>query len=321
MELANFPYSLLFCKFLRPLSTLVLFVSIFTITAMALERHQVITKPFHLKMTQKSALLVIGGIWVLAVIFVVPLPIVTSTGVSECEEEWPAIIYRNIYTAILVVFQYLLPLTIITTAYIRIAVYLWNERASQRALNIQGDVVLRTARKNNMQVVKAVVIVVIVFAVCLFPSQLAWLLWEFGKAKHQDIAQRLLKFSPITSYLQSCANPIIYGTFMAYFRKEFKLWLAEFASCCHGFRCFRRRRGNMSPFRVSSAYSETSQQHNNNATNDIISINSEAYREQEVRGVTKHKELLENEIGGQKKIGFTKEESVENEPDFQETRF
>ena len=40
MEVANFSYNLLFCKVLRPLSTVVFSVGIFTITAMALERHQ-----------------------------------------------------------------------------------------------------------------------------------------------------------------------------------------------------------------------------------------------------------------------------------------
>lgn len=83
LEVGNFPYNILFCKVQRPLSTLVYFVSIFTITAMALERHQVITKPFQPKMEQQRAFLVVGGIWVLALVFIVPLPIVTSAGAGQ----------------------------------------------------------------------------------------------------------------------------------------------------------------------------------------------------------------------------------------------
>ena len=271
-------------------------------------------------MEQKTALLVIGGIWVLAVIFVVPLPIVTSTGDKECDEQWPAIIYRNIYTAFLVVFQYLLPLAIITAAYIRISIYLWKERASQQVLNIQGDFVSRTARKDNIQVVKAVITVVIFFAVCMLPAQLAWLLWEFGKEKQQDIALHLLKFSPVTAYVHSCANPIIYGTFMAYYRKEFKLWLVKCASCCHGFICVWRRGRNIDPFKVSSVHREANQEYNYTANNNIIGINSVTFRQPEVDGLTRHKEALDAEIGAERNFGFIKEESVENEPDFQETR-
>lgn len=128
LKVGNFSYNILFCKVQCPLCTLVYFVSIFTITAMAVERHQVITKPFQPKMERQRAFLVVGGIWVLALVLTVPLPIVTSAGANECEEEWPRI-YKNLYTAILVVFQYLLPLAIITAAYIYIVIYLWNKQS------------------------------------------------------------------------------------------------------------------------------------------------------------------------------------------------
>ena len=127
LEVGNFTYNMLFCKGQRLLSTLVYFVSIFTITAMALERRQVITKPFQPKMERQRAFLVVGGIWVLALIFIVPLPIVTSAGANECEEKWPSI-YKSVYTAILAVFQYLLPLAIITHCSVYSYSYLSLER-------------------------------------------------------------------------------------------------------------------------------------------------------------------------------------------------
>ena len=303
LEVGNFPYNILFCKVQRPLSTLVYFVSIFTITAMALERHQVITKPFQPKMERQHAFLVVGGIWVLALVFIVPLPIVTSAGANECEEDWPSI-YKKLYTAVLAGFQYLLPLAIITAAYIYIVIYLWNEGASQQALNIQGNVSLRAARKDNLQVVKAVIVVVIFFAVCMLPSQLAWLLWEFGKAKQKDTAKHLLKFAPITSYLHSCANPIIYGTFMAFFRKEFKLRLTNCFSCCRGFICVLRR-GKIHRFQVSSSHREARQQY----YNDVISANNETQRGRDGSGI------VTTEIGTQRNFGFIKEELEKNESD------
>ena len=314
LEVAKFSYNVFFCNVLRPLSTLAYFVSIFTITAMALERRQVITKPFHPKMEQKCTLLIIGGIWVLAVIFTVPLPIVTSPGLNECQEEWPEIVYQSIYTVVLAVLQYFLPLAIITAAYIQIVIYLWKEKASQQALNIQArDTTLRTARKDNIQAVKAVLTVVIFFAVCLLPSQLAWLLWEFGKANHKNIAKELLKFSPITSYLNSCANPIIYGTFMAYFRKELKVWLSQCSSCCPRFSCVWRRKKNVHRFQVSSAQIETHQKFTHTAKDNIVDINDETLRSREMSKVTRHKQTLDSEIRGQINLA--------NEHDFQETEF
>lgn len=94
-------------------------------TAMALERHQVITNPLNPRMKQSRARLVIGGIWMLSLVLTLPLPIVTTAGVYECTEPgWPAHIYSSIYTVTLLVIQYLLPLTIITAAYIGIILYL-----------------------------------------------------------------------------------------------------------------------------------------------------------------------------------------------------
>ena len=155
--------------------------------------------------------------------------------------------------------------------------------------------------------------VVIFFAVCMLPSQLAWLLWEFGKVKHKDTAKHLLKFSPITSYLHSCANPIIYGTFMAFFRKEFKLRLTKCFLCCRGFFCVLRR-GKIHRFQASSSHREARQQHDNGkANNDIISANSETGRGRDEPAIVTRKEILDTEIGAQRNFGFKKEEREENE--------
>lgn len=236
-ELTSFPYNTIFCKALRPVSTVMFSAGIFTITTMALERHHVITKPFHPKMNSGHAWLVIGGIWMLSIALAVPLPIVTFGGVAECIESGWSAIYSSIYTVALVILQYLLPLAVITGAYTGIAVYLWKEKSSQRMRNIGGDNLTRAARRDNIQALKAVLTVVVFFAVCMLPNQLAWLLWEFGRTTHQEIANALLKVSPITAYLHSCANPFIYGTFMVYFRQEFKALLWRHLSCRCQCRC------------------------------------------------------------------------------------
>lgn len=245
VDLATSPYNSFYCKGLRPLSTVLLSTSVFTMTAMALERHQVITNPLNPRMKQSRARLVIGGIWMLSLVLTLPLPIVTTAGVYECTEPgWPAHIYSTIYTVTLLVIQYLLPLTIITAAYIGIILYLRLEKASHQFLNSLNNNAFKAARKHNMQVVKAVLTVVIFFAVCMMPNHLAWLLLDpvIGKTSHHEIANQLLKFSPITTYLHSCANPIIYGTFMQYFRQEFKTLLTTCNLRCRQLGCVWRRR-------------------------------------------------------------------------------
>ena len=317
VELANSPYNTFFCKGMRPLSTVVFSASIFTMTTMALERHQVITKPFHPRMRQGRAQRVIAGIWVLAVVFTVPLPIVTTAGVDECKEPgWPAPFYSSIYTVILVVIQYLLPLVIITAAYIGIVFYLRKEKASQRALNIRGENAMKAARKGNMQAVKAVLTVVIFFAVCMLPNQLAWLLLDFGQATQQEIANQLVKFSPITLYLHSCANPIIYGTFMEYFRQEFKVWvitlLTKFSLWCGQIPCVWRRTQiahNFANHSTRPAHAEPHETYQYIGDNFIM--NTEARRERIANEVTKSRLGLAMTV--QINLGFTAQDQQENQ--------
>lgn len=310
VELASSPYNIVFCKALRPLSTVLFSASIFTMTAMALERYHVITKPFHLKMEPGRARLVIGVIWVVSVALAVPLPIVTTAGLNECVEDgWPAHIYSRIYTVALVVLQYLLPLTIITGGYIGIAIYLWKERASKRMLNIRGDHATRSARRDNIQALKAVLTVVIVFAVCMLPSQLAWLLWEFGRETHQEMANEFLKSSPITVYVQSCANPVIYGTFVAYVRQEFKALVKKCSCCCCTCHCAWNGRRKIHLNSSTPAESEPHQQYKYSG-NDNFRVDT---RKGESGNEANHKIRLE--MAEQRNIGFIEE----NERDGQES--
>ena len=298
VELASSPYNSVFCKALRPLSTVLFSASIFTMTAMALERHHVITKPFHLKMEPARARLVIGVIWIVSVALAIPLPIVTTAGLNECVEAgWPSHIYSRIYTVALVVFQYLLPLTIITGAYNRIAVFLWQERASKRMLNIRGDNATRSARRGNIQVLKAVLTVIIVFAVCVLPNELAWLLWEFGRETHQGMANELLKFSPITAYVHSCANPFIYGTFVVYFRQEFKALLMKCSSCCFPCRCPWNRSRNFHCDSFTPAQRKPHQQYNYTDNGKIKDNTGERHKSKEAN----HNDTIHVEMAAKKK--------------------
>ena len=313
VELAPSPYNSVFCKALRPLSTVLFSASIFTMTAMALERHHVITKPFHFKMEPGGARLVIGVIWVASVALAVPLPIVTTAGLNEClEDGWPAHIYSSIYTVALVVLQYLLPLTIITGCYVGIAIYLWKERASKRMLNIRGDNATRSARKDNIQALKAVLTVVIVFSVCMLPNQLAWLLWEFGRETHQEMANEFLKFSPITAYVHSCANPVIYGTFQVYFRQEFKALLIKFSCCCCPCHCAWNRGRNVYVNDSCTPAQRKPYQQDNYNGNGNIKVNT---REGDKNNEANHNDNIHVEMAAQRNLGFIEE----NDPEFQET--
>ena len=206
--------NLYYCRLLIPLSTAFYFLSIFTIASMAIYRCWLITKPFRPKMRMRSAYIWIIIIWFSSLIIVLPLTVVSQTYNGICYENWPSINHRKAYTISLFILQFVIPLLIIGVAYVRIGIYLWRSTVPQSSLPAQKR------RRENIQVIKTLAIIVILFAICLLPGQIAWLLLDFGGKQELQIATVIFKFADILDPLHAGINPIIYGLSNEQFRKE-----------------------------------------------------------------------------------------------------
>lgn len=229
----KFHHSTAFCKTISPLATMTFFVSVFTLTSMAIHRCYVITNPFKPEMRKWKIVVWLIGLWIASFLAVVPLVIVAHGGFgTECDENWPSDKGRKVYTACLFVLQYSLPLAIITAAYIRIAVDLLKSSTERfgpgKSFNNNGHRV----RKEDIQVLKTVAVIVLVFAICLLPVQLAWMLTDFGGEREQRIAQEVFfKFDVLLSILHSCLNPLVYGTLTRRFRRGYIKYLVYLCPC------------------------------------------------------------------------------------------
>lgn len=114
----------------------------------------------------------------------------------------------------------ILPLVVITCAYIKIGVYLVQNKLPQTCLGETGAKnYSAVARKENVQVVKLLVTTVLLFGLCTSPHQIAWMLFQFGKEKEQEIAKVIFKFSAILQNIHACFNPFIYGIMSKQFRR------------------------------------------------------------------------------------------------------
>ena len=205
---------LYYCRLLIPLSTGFYFLSIFTIASMAIYRCRLITNPYRPKMKKRSAYIWITVIWFSSLIIVLPLSVVSKTNNGICYENWPSINHRKAYTIALCILQFVIPLLIIGVAYVRIGIYLWRSTVPQSSLPAHKR------RRENIQVIKTLAIIVILFAICLLPGQIAWLLLDFGGKQELQIATVIFKFAQILDPLHACINPIIYGLSNEQFRKE-----------------------------------------------------------------------------------------------------
>ena len=216
-----------YCRIVTALLTTFYFVSIFTITSMALQRCRSIVFPCRLKISKQKAYVWVAAVWVTSFIIVLPLTIVTRLGnTGACEENWPSFAHRQAYTMSLFLLQYLIPLIIIASAYIKIAKYLLNSQASGLARNASFTTKEQRAAearrlKTRKQAIRTLAVVVIFFAICLFPGQVAWLLMDFGNQSQLKAVDMFLAFSNVLDIFHACVNPIIYCLLNTRYRKEY----------------------------------------------------------------------------------------------------
>lgn len=222
-----------YCRFVWPMMTVSICLSIFTLTSMAIHRRQVILNPFKPEIKHRYVVLWIFIIWVLGFVVVVPLMVVTKSNSVEpygCEENWPSNNYRKAYTAGLFVSQYALPLTIIAVEYIRIAIDLFRPRGRKT----RGDTrraIDPARRKENIQVIKTLATIVTLFALTMLPAQLAWMLIDFGGPNEIKVGNAFLRICEWLLYTHACLNPIVYGSLTKHYRRGYIRYITLIVCC------------------------------------------------------------------------------------------
>jgi len=101
------------------------------------------------------------------------------------------------------------------------------------------------------QVVKMLIVVVLLFAICWGPVLINNVLVAAGVLSqlHYGYLKPLRQAFYLLSYLNSCLNPLVYGFMSAHFRASFR---QAFFSCC-----FFRRRHVRNPRSLASFHSRT----------------------------------------------------------------
>lgn len=226
----NFPEFV--CKVVWPMMTVSNTVSIFTLTIMAMCRCHVILHSFRPDVRQRNIYRGITLTWISSIILLLPLMVVAISDPSGgCQENWLSIMDGKIYTIVLVILQYVLPLTLIAIAYIWIAVDLWKPRNLNSTWTATDRKGREKRRKENLQIVKTLATIVILFAICMLPGHIAWLLGDFGGVEEKKVATVIIRFFDILVYFHSCLNPIVYGTLTKYFRREYSRYIT-YVFCC-----------------------------------------------------------------------------------------
>ena len=202
---------------------------LFTITSMAVHRCHIVTHPWGPKLKRNGAIIWVSLIWLAAFILVIPLIVLNKPTGNGCEEIWPTPGHRQAYTVCLMTIQYIMPLLITATCYIRIWLFLKsrpvfpNNSGLPNARETAGE----ENTRQSIVILKIVAVITVLFLVFLLPTQVAWMLLDF-----RNISSDELWFaSDILTRLHSCLNPVVYGVMNKQFRHRYVILLSRMFCC------------------------------------------------------------------------------------------
>ncbi|XP_071427634.1 G-protein coupled receptor 83 [Pithys albifrons albifrons] len=206
-----------------------LHVSALTLTAIAVDRHQVIMHPLKPRISTGKGVIYISVIWIMATCFSLPHAIYQKLFTFEYSEEVtrclclpdfpePADLFWKYLDLTTFILLYVLPLLIISAAYMTVAKKLWLR-------NVIGDVTTEqyfVLRKKNKKTIKMLMLVVILFAVCWFPLNCYVVLLSSQIIHTNNALYFVFHWFAMSS---TCYNPFIYCWLNDSFRSELKALL------------------------------------------------------------------------------------------------
>ncbi|XP_050069996.1 neuropeptide F receptor [Anopheles maculipalpis] len=237
------------CKSIGTLQATSIFVSTISITAIALDRYQVIVYPTRDSLQLMGAIAILTGIWIISIVLASPmfitrqlihydvnLPSLGIEYVSYCIEDWPIAYGRVYYSAFTLCVQYVLPILIVSVAYLRIYLKLKHRLVVGTASSTSGKSgeakpVRERERGRRMQRTNYLLIsIALIFGVSWLPLNLFNLFADlYVHSITQDImvAYAICHMAGMSS---ACSNPLLYGWLNDNFRKEFNELLCRTSS-------------------------------------------------------------------------------------------
>ena len=258
-------YGRVMCKLLRPAQTYFTCSSSLTLAAISLDRYRQIMHPFKTRLSMKQICILICLVHVFSLVAVSPYVYVLSLRNGSCDENWPEFSYRQAYTLFLFLVQYGLPLCFMVVMYGLAVRALYASSAKMRDNSITSNMSQLVRRESeasqksprkvsktnsimrklstvsaridiwstpNAKAMQMFIVVVVVFAIFMFPNQVVWLWADFGGGINSPNFTNISIVCWLFTYTNCVVNPIIFGVFSKDFRKGFKRIFECLIHCC-----------------------------------------------------------------------------------------
>ncbi|XP_053556810.1 neuropeptide Y receptor type 2 [Bombina bombina] len=223
--LDEWKFGTVLCHLVTYAQGLAVHVSTVTLMVIALDRHRCIVYHLESKISTKICFIIIGITWACSALLASPLAIFKEYTLIEissdfkiqvCSERWPVghLNYSTIYSISMLLIQYVLPLAIISFAYIRI----WTKLKNHVSPGGGNDHYHQRRRKTT----KMLVAVVVVFAVSWLPFH-AFQLASDIDSQVLDLNEYKFIYTVfhVIAMCSTFANPILYGWMNNNYRTAF----------------------------------------------------------------------------------------------------
>ncbi|XP_074526737.1 LOW QUALITY PROTEIN: tachykinin receptor 1a [Halichoeres trimaculatus] len=218
-------FGLVYCRFHNFFPIAAVFASIYSMTAIAMDRYVAIIHPLQQRMSSTETKVVVGVIWMLALLLAFPQYYYSTTDQLPdrvvCYIDWPEFTvcdFKKMYFVSVTILLYFLPLMVMGCAYLVVGLTLW-------ASEIPGDSSDRYKEQLNAKrkVVKMMIVVVCTFAICWLPFHVYFLLYQFFPDMFQErFIQQIYLAIMWLAMSSTMYNPIIYCCLNDRFRAGFK---------------------------------------------------------------------------------------------------
>ncbi|KAK6187706.1 hypothetical protein SNE40_005670 [Patella caerulea] len=226
--LMYWPFGTIMCPLVTYTQIVVVLLCAFTLVAMSLDKYMAIVYPLKPKLSRRHAKYIIIVTWFLA--FILPVPTaVTSTiyysnitdhpsAMGQCLEQWNYPTQKYIYSIVVMLLQYFVPLLVLLVTNARIGYIVWIKKTPGEALEGRDQRMAASKRR----LVKMIIIVVTIYAVCWLPLHVLTLIGD----QNPDIfdAPYMMYVWMCAHWLamsHSCYNPFVYFWINPNFREDF----------------------------------------------------------------------------------------------------
>ncbi|OXU27414.1 hypothetical protein TSAR_003759 [Trichomalopsis sarcophagae] len=202
-------------------------------------RYVAIVNPLKPRMGKRTTLCIALAIWAVGAVLSLPMLLFYTTFTHNfpngevrviCYPSWPdqdnsgQSYNEYLYNVIFMILTYFLPIGAMTFTYARIGVELWGSQSIGEATQRQLDNI-----RNKRRVVKMMMVVVMIFAVCWLPFHVYFIVTSYlPHLTNEPYIQELYLAIYWLAMSNSMYNPIIYCWMNSRFRRGF----AQFFSWC-----------------------------------------------------------------------------------------